>query len=48
MDWETCEKVIEVLVARLKFVEWQYELEKEENAQLKKQLREVEKNNGKL
>ena len=42
MEKETYEKVIEVLVARLNFVEWQYELEKEENANLKKQLREYE------
>lgn len=46
MDKETYEKVIEVLVARLNMVEWQYKLEVEENAQLKKQLREVEKEHG--
>ena len=48
MDKETYEKVIEVLVARLGFVEWQLELEKEENTQLKKQLREHETNKVKV
>lgn len=43
MERDTYEKIIEVLVARLNFVEWQYKLEVEENAQLKKQLREGEK-----
>jgi hypothetical protein len=42
MEKETYEKIIEILIARLNFVEWQYELEKEENAQLKKQLKELE------
>ena len=42
MDKETYEKVIEVLVARLNFVEWQYELEKEENSNLKRKLKELE------
>lgn len=42
MEKETYEKVIEVLVARLNFVEWQYELEKEENKELKKKLKELE------
>lgn len=42
MEKETYEKISEILIARLNFVEWQYELEKEENAQLKKQLKELE------
>lgn len=42
MEKETYEKVIEVLVARLNFVEWQYELEKEENANLNRKLKELE------
>lgn len=47
MDKETYEKVIEMLVARLGFVEWQYELEKEENAELAEKLRQYEeKKNG--
>ena len=46
MDKQTYEKIIEALVARLGFIEWQFDLEKEENANLKKQLREKEKNNG--
>lgn len=47
MDKSTYEKVIEVLVQRIGFIEWQYELEQEENKELKKKLREYEeKNNG--
>lgn len=47
MDMQTYEKVIETLVQRLGFIEWQYELEQEENKELKKKLREYEeKNNG--
>ena len=47
MDKSTYEKVIETLVQRIGFIEWQYELEQEENKELKKKLREYEeKNNG--
>ena len=47
MDKSTYEKVIEVLVQRIGFIEWQYVLEQEENKELKKKLRELEeKNNG--
>jgi hypothetical protein len=42
MDKQTYEKIIEALVARLGFIEWQFELEKEENAQLKKKISRLE------
>ena len=47
MEKETYEKIIEILIARLGFVEWQYEFEQAENKELKKKLREYEeKKNG--